>query len=71
MIAIDNKYEIGSIVYLKTDGDQCARMITEIIVKPNDFIVYGCSMCTNDTHHYECELSSERNEEVMMESGAK
>lgn len=57
---IENKFEIGEIVYLKTDKEQSERLITQITISPAG-LRYCASMGSADTWHYEIELSSEKN----------
>ena len=59
MMVIENKYEFGQTVYLKTDPDQHARMVTQIKVSPIG-IIYLLSFGTMETPHYEIELSTEK-----------
>lgn len=56
MLNIDNKYDIGQIVYLKTDTDQFARMVTAITVT-KDAIVYNLSLGISDSKRYDIEIS--------------
>lgn len=58
---IDNKLELGSIVYLKTDKEQDERMVTGIFIRPSGAIIYYLSLGTTETQHYEIELSDEKN----------
>ena len=58
---INNKYNIGDTVYLKTDVDQYARMIIAILVYPNG-ISYEVQYCTTQSTHYEIELSETQDE---------
>lgn len=60
MMMIDNKYEIGQIVYLKTDDDQRARIITCIRVFQNE-LLYQLSCGSQCSDHYEFEISTEKN----------
>jgi hypothetical protein len=58
---INNKFNLGDIVYLKTDIDQRARIITAIKVRINDLIIYELSYTDVTTNHYEVEISNEKN----------
>ncbi len=58
-ITIDIKFEIGDLVYLKTDIDQLERMVTKIIIKENKAVEYCVSLCAVDSWHYGVELTSE------------
>lgn len=60
MMLISNKYEIGAMVYLKTDIDQLQRMVTSIIVRPH-IIVYELSCGSTASEHYDFEITDEEN----------
>lgn len=63
MINIDNKFDIGQIVYLKTDPEQMKRMITAFTVTKSD-LIYEVSCGANVSKHYDYEMSEEVN--VLM-----
>ena len=52
-------YKIGDVVYLKTDIDQRARIVTGIIIRQN-YLVYKLSYNTDETDHYDIEISYEK-----------
>lgn len=58
---IFNKFDIGQIVYLRTDEDQMPRIITEISIRHDNFLVYQLSCGTVNSFHYEMEISEEKN----------
>ena len=58
-MTINNKYNLGDFVYLLTDTDQRTRVITAIMVNPGS-IEYGLRCGTEDSWHFECELSPDR-----------
>jgi hypothetical protein len=60
MMVIDNKFELGDIVYLKTDPDQRARIVSKFSVLPNGLIVYELSHNTFTSPHYDFEISVEK-----------
>lgn len=60
MMIVDSKFNIGDTVYLKTDIDQDARLVTAIKVMPN-ILTYELSKSTECTSHYDFEISTERN----------
>lgn len=60
-MVIDNKFEIGQMVYLKTEEEQLPRIITCIIVDMGS-VMYELINCTTTSCHYEFELSLERNQ---------
>lgn len=57
---IDNKYDIGDEVFLKTDTDQYPRMIISIRVNKYD-LVYELTCGTVTSYHYDFEMSKEKN----------
>jgi hypothetical protein len=52
------QYWIGDTVYLKTDKDQCKRMVTGICIRPQG-ITYALVCGTNESWHYEFEITSD------------
>jgi len=58
MMVIENVFDLGQIVYLKTDDDQKARMIIGIQVRPTG-LLYIAQLGTVETYHYEIELSGQ------------
>lgn len=57
---IDNKYDVGDIVYLKTDQEQLPRMVYCFIVYRNE-IIYRLAAGTTTSEHYEFEISYTKN----------
>jgi hypothetical protein len=60
MMMIENKFEIGEIVYLKTDTDQIPRIITAIQVHANGCIDYLIICGTNEYWGVDIEISKEK-----------
>lgn len=58
MMVVDNKFEIGQIVYLKTDPEQLPRIITGIMIAPTAALVYWTSMGMVEGRHYDIEISA-------------
>lgn len=56
---VDNKYNIGETVYLKTDTDQEPRIVTCIKAYP-DGLIYQLSCGIQNTDHYDFEISKEK-----------
>ena len=54
------EFHIGQTVYLKTDEDQLARMVTGIFLRPNNSVSYCLTLGTNETYHYGIEIDEER-----------
>lgn len=59
MMFIENKYNLGDIVYLITDEEQKKRLITSIKINPNG-IIYELTQSTVAEWYYDMEFSSER-----------
>jgi hypothetical protein len=57
---VESKYNLGDIVYLKTDKEQNPRMITSIAVRPLG-CTYELSLSTTVSWHYDFEFSLEEN----------
>ena len=60
MMIIDNKYNVGDEVYLKTDTEQQKRIVTTIHVKPKD-LAYELSLGEMYSYHYDFEITKEKN----------
>lgn len=63
---IENLYDFGDEVYLKTDADQLLRMVTAIHAHPNGQVVYMLSCGTTNSEHYDFEISKEVNELIKV-----
>lgn len=58
-MVIDNEFQLGQTVYLKTDMEQLPRMVTLIQVNPLGHLYYlSCGPISS--WHYEIEISAER-----------
>lgn len=60
MIMIESKFEIGQLVFLKTDNEQSERMVIGIHVRPTG-IIYSLAFGAMETTHYELEISEQKN----------
>lgn len=58
---LQTKYDIGELVFLRTDSDQLERMVTCIKICATGCI-YTLAHGTTETYHYEMELCRERNQ---------
>lgn len=56
---IETKYEIGDIVYLRTDSEQEERMVTAIWVNANG-VKYELSCGLNYSVHFAMEMDKEK-----------
>lgn len=56
---IENKFNIGDFVYLKTDVDQKQRVITGINVRATG-ILYDVCQGSTSSWHYDFEMSEEK-----------
>lgn len=59
------EYKLGDIVFLLTDPEQYERIITGIVHRP-DGIKYYISHSTEETIHYDIEISKEINEIIKL-----
>lgn len=64
---IENAFDIGQRVFLKTDIDQYEHIVTEIRVTASG-IMYLIMFYTTGSLHYECELSAEQ--DILTKTGA-
>lgn len=58
-MVIDNRYEIGDMVYLVTDPDQLLRIVTSLRVTKCD-IIYTLSCGPSNCDAYDYEMSAEK-----------
>jgi len=61
MMVIENKFELGELVYLKTDEDQKVRMVTKVSATLDGGLIYDLNCGSACTVHYEKEISEEKN----------
>jgi hypothetical protein len=59
MMVIDNKFSIGDEVYLRTDREQEARLLTGLIVDASG-ILYVLACGLSESSHQYIEITSER-----------
>jgi hypothetical protein len=60
---ITTKYDIGQTVYLVTDDEQSARIITRITVGHNS-VIYELSHITSTSEHYDFEFTDQEWAEI-------
>ena len=60
MMVIDNKFRFGDVVYLNTDPDQRARIVSKLSILPTGIIVYELSHNTYTSQHCDFEISTEK-----------
>jgi len=56
---MDFAHNIGDTVFLKTDSQQLERIVTSIIIRPNQ-ILFELSQDVNISSHYDFEISKEK-----------
>jgi uncharacterized phosphosugar-binding protein len=64
-MVIDNKYNIGDIVYIVTDVDQLPCMVTSLEVTSKD-VLYHVSRNGLNTVMYDMELSKEKEHSLHL-----
>lgn len=57
---LKTKYNIGQVVYLRTDTEQRERLVTGIDVRQG-YILYQLTYIDSVSYHYDFEIESERN----------
>lgn len=60
MMVIDNKYNLGQVVFLHTDPDQLRRIVTQINILSGGVLIYGLSQCGSYSEHTEVEISKNK-----------
>jgi hypothetical protein len=65
---VDNDFEIGEILYLKTDEEQKIRILNAILVTPNGYL-YRLASGSSDSYHYPMEITREKS--FMLEKGSE
>jgi hypothetical protein len=60
MMFVEEAYQLGETVYLKTDTEQLARIVTGLMIRPTG-IMYYISCELDETTHYDIELSRQKN----------
>lgn len=63
---ITTKFDIGAVCYLKTDPEQYPCIITGILVKPEDLVMYEVSSYDDISYRYEFELTTEKDVLLKM-----
>lgn len=66
MIKLDNKFDFGDTVYLKTDMDQKPRMVVAFEVYVGGETLYKLASGTLASYHYEMEISTDRDKMLLM-----
>jgi len=64
-MTIKTKYNIGQVVYLRTDIEQDARIITGITMRYSG-VIYLLTCETLETPHYDFEFSTTRNQLITL-----
>lgn len=57
-MTIDNKFNLGQEVFLRTDPEQMKRLVTEISIQPQGCIIYQLSIAELTSVHYELEITN-------------
>lgn len=56
------KYQIGQMVYLKTDIDQLERLVIKIQLMPNRGVMYMLSFGDKSEWYYDIEISADKDD---------
>lgn len=57
---IDNRHNIGEVVYLLTDEDQSKRVVTSISIRSGGYITYELSCGVETSYHVETEIIKQK-----------
>lgn len=60
-MVVDNKFDIGQIVFLRTDADQSPFLVTRLTIN-RDGILYYLTSGQIESCHYDFEISDKRDE---------
>lgn len=60
---IDNKFNLGDSVYIKTDSEQKIRMVIGISIRPSG-ILYELNCGDRSSYHYQMEVSE--NKDILI-----
>jgi hypothetical protein len=66
MMVIDNKYDLGQIVFLKTDVEQNQRIVTTIKVGADGGLIYQLALGKECSDHFEIEITENENIEIKV-----
>lgn len=67
-MVLDNKFELGQTVYVKTDPSQLPRMVISIELLGNGNLIYKVTHLDYVTSHYDFELSCEEDTLLKQQS---
>jgi len=57
---LENEYDLGEIVYARTDPEQKEYIVDELSVLPGGTIIYECRHATEPGRFYSIELTREK-----------
>jgi hypothetical protein len=60
-MVVENKFDIGQVVYLRTDKEQEPCIITCLTVYRDGDVLYEVNRGSHSSRHFDFELSNERN----------
>lgn len=58
-MTINNKYDIGELVFLKTDTEQLERIVYAIEIRSTG-LLYSLCCGTTTSHHYDFEINRDK-----------
>ena len=65
-MTINNKFNIGDLIYLNTDEEQLLRQITGITINPDLSLIYNIIQGLEISRHYEIEMTKEKNTLITL-----
>lgn len=63
---VESNYEIGEVVYLKTDKEQLPRIVTGFLVRKQITVYYLVHSDSQESPHYEYEFTREENTLIKL-----
>ena len=63
---INPKFNIGQVVYLKTDPEQLPRIVISILIGADSLIQYRLMCGTEESLHYAIEIDAEKDVIKLM-----
>ena len=65
---INNKFNIGDVVYIKTDTDQKPNIVIAITIYSEEYIIYKLNSNDTCSDYRGYEISNEKNKLIMIEN---
>jgi hypothetical protein len=57
LLTIPVEYEIGEVVYIKSDPEQMSAIVIGYVINPGNSLMYKLAVGLDVTYHYDVELT--------------